>query len=402
MKPILLLATAVSTAVVSVGACLAQDTPAIWDLDRINNKVERIAAGEKMDFYDQLKAQADSLLAVELNPSVTHKAKMAVSGNKNDYMSLSRYTWPDPDSPDGLPYIFLDGQSNPELEEYDRNVLGSFASSVETLAIVYYVSGEQKYADKAISRLRTWFTDPQTLMNPNFEYGQVHKGYSNDNGAPAGILDGLSFLTMLDALALLDIRGAIPQDLNDGIKAWFSDLTEWLVTSENGIAESNVKHNHSIAYDDQVVRFAMYSGREDIARRVIEEFPARRIDVQFRADGTMPAELARTRAFGYSRYNVEHIVDLCDMAEKLGIHDLYPARDNATDRAIEWLTPYAKDTASFPYQQILDWTSTVHTYARTIYRASKFSEKGDEYKAFYREYGAGEHERALFEFMYLD
>lgn len=402
MKPILLLATAVSTAIVSVGSCFAQQGPVLWNLDRINAKAELIHAGAKIDFYERLKHTADSVLTVETNPSVMLKTVDPRSGDMHDYMSMSRYTWPDPDSPDGLPYIFLDGRSNPELNNYDRPKLSHLVVSVEALSMVYYISGEQKYADKAVERLRAWFTDEQTRMNPHFEYGQIHKGYSNDLGAPAGILDGFSFVNMLDAVSLLELRGALPDDLAEGLRTWFGDLAEWMVTSENGIAESNVKHNHAIAYDTQLIRFAMYSGRDDIARRVIEEFPTRRFDVQVMPDGRMPAELGRTIAFFYSRYNIEHMVDICDMASKLGIHDLYTASNNAVDRAIGWIMPYAIDTAAFPYSQINSWDDAREDFARVIYRASRYSpDKAQEYKSFYETYRA-EEEKPLFEFLYLD
>ena len=63
-------------------------------------------------------------------------------------MSQARYYWPDPSKPDGLPYISHDGKSNPELDKLDRNRLGETAQRVTTLALAWYFSGDEKYAQR--------------------------------------------------------------------------------------------------------------------------------------------------------------------------------------------------------------------------------------------------------------
>src|SRR5262245_38542596 len=37
--------------------------------------------------------------------SVMDKSIVPPSGDKHDFMSLSRYWWPNPNTPDGLPYV---------------------------------------------------------------------------------------------------------------------------------------------------------------------------------------------------------------------------------------------------------------------------------------------------------
>ncbi|MFI3285921.1 MAG: alginate lyase family protein [Rikenellaceae bacterium] len=372
--------------------------PAIWDIDVIDAKAERISSGERIEFYEALRRDADSMLLIELNPSVMYKPAAPVSGDMHDYTSLSRYWWPNPDTEDGLPYIRKDGVSNPELKAYDRAQLSSFSESINTLSLVYYISREQKYADKAISRLRTWFTDPATRMNPNLSYAQIRKGHNGDRGSNSGLLDGFSFVSMLDAVSLIELREALPVGLHDSMQMWFADLSEWMLTSENGIKEANSNNNHAVAYDTQVIRYAMYGGRDSVAKAVVNAFAERRMATQIEADGRMPAELARTIAFFYTRYNIEHMIDICDMAQKLNI-DLYPANNRAIERAIDWMIPYSKDQSSFPYQQINSWRSVQESFARLLYRASKYG-KREEYKAYYQEYRA-EDESPVFEFLYL-
>ncbi len=291
-----------------------------------------------------------------------------------------------------------DGISNPELELYDRHQLGDMAESVSTLALVYYISSDQRYANRALSRLRTWFVDEQTRMNPNFNYAQIHKGHHNDEGTQFGLLDGYSFVEMLDALSLMELRGALPSDVKGALHEWFAELSRWMLTSKNGIAEGNGTNNHAVAYDAQVLRYAMYGGADSIALAVIDAFPQRRLAAQIAEDGRMPEELARTTAFGYTRYNLEHMIDICNMARCYDV-DLYSSSDRAIERAIDWMIPYSKDQKSFPYLQIHGWQKTRESFARLLYRASEYG-KAEEYREYYRTYRA-EEESPMFEFLYM-
>jgi hypothetical protein len=47
--------------------------------------------------------------------------------------------WPNPDTPDGLPYIYRDGEVNPEIRDYDRQRLDGMVWAVQTLALYAYV-----------------------------------------------------------------------------------------------------------------------------------------------------------------------------------------------------------------------------------------------------------------------
>jgi hypothetical protein len=74
-------------------------------------------------------------------------------GGINDYASLSRYHWSDPTKPGGLPYIYKDGQTNPEreaLSRYDAIRLEKMVSAVTALSTAYYVTRQDEYAQRAV------------------------------------------------------------------------------------------------------------------------------------------------------------------------------------------------------------------------------------------------------------
>ena len=115
----------------------------IWDgahLARVKASLEQPAYATA---YRHLLDEAESEL--QRQPlSVMMKEKVPASGDKHDYLSLSRYYWPDPTKPDGLPYIARDGVSNPELELLDRPKLALMANGVTTLSLAWYFSGDER------------------------------------------------------------------------------------------------------------------------------------------------------------------------------------------------------------------------------------------------------------------
>ena len=217
-------------------------------------------------------------------------------------MSQARYYWPDPTKPNGLPYINRDGVSNPELNKLDRNRLGKTAGRITTLALVWYFSGEEQYARKATELIRVWFLNKDTRMNPNLEYAQMMPGHNNDKGRCYGLIDTYSFIEMLDAVALLEQSKAFTTQDSKQLKKWFSKLTDWMLASPQGKEEAASANNHSVAYDAQIIAFALYTGNKKLAQEIINDFPQKRIFPQIAPDGRQPHELQRTLAFHYSQY----------------------------------------------------------------------------------------------------
>ncbi len=353
---------------------MGANAQSIWNPEHLKKVKASIREPAYATAYNALLREADKVLT-QAPLSVMMKTKTPASGDKHDYMSQARYYWPDPQMPDGLPYLQRDGWSNPELEQLDRVRLGAFADRVTTLSLAWYFSGDEKYARKATELIRVWFFDKATRMNPNLNYAQVIPGRFNNQGRCYGVIDTYSFVEMLDGVQLLEQSKAFTAKDSKSLKAWFAKLLNWILTSEQGQEESSQKNNHAVAHDAQVIAFALYAGKREIAERVINAFPEKRIYTQIEPDGRQPQELKRTLAFGYSQFNLQHFTDIFLMGQKIGL-----SIDNSTSpdgrnfyKAVDYITPYlGKCISAWPYQQISDWEEKQQELCRDLYRIYTF------------------------------
>jgi len=149
-----------------------------------------------------------------------------------------------------------------------------------------------------------------------------------------------------------------------------------MMTSTIGDEESSAKNNHGTAFDVQATRYAIYIGKEEIARKYCNDFATRRIFAQIEPDGSQPLELARTTALGYSTFNLTHILDMCNLAKSLNI-DLYHSKSNdgrSVLKALEFLSQYVgKPISQFPYKQIKEWDEVQTKLRWQLYRADKLN-----------------------------
>ncbi len=176
--------------------------------------------------YDQLITGVNELLDQEFT-YVTEKKKLPPSGDKHDYMSLSRYAWPNDST--GVYDDTRDGQTNPEIYDYDRPKLAQFSSAVYALALAYFFSGEEKYAEKAAELIRGWFLDPDTHMNPNLNYAQVAFGVNDNQGLAQGIIDANDFIHVIEAISLLYDSHHWTRNDHVEMKEWFYKFTRWII-----------------------------------------------------------------------------------------------------------------------------------------------------------------------------
>jgi hypothetical protein len=177
------------------------------------------------------RAEAEKALKAPLL-SVTENGATPPSGDKHDYMSLAPYWWPNSATPNHLPYVRKDGVHNPEASAVeDHAKLSHMEANVHALALGYFLTGDQRYAERATQQLRVWFLNPATRMNPNLNYAQAILGVNQGRGA--GVLDAEGLADVVDALALLANSNSWKPSDRAAMHAWFEAYFDWLTTSAN-------------------------------------------------------------------------------------------------------------------------------------------------------------------------
>ena len=305
--------------------------------------------------YERLLEEAE--LAMQDGPfSVADKGMTPPSGNKNDYMSISPYWWPDGSKDDGLPWVRHDGKTNPasKTDETDSKRIGHFTRSVRALAIAYYFSQDEKYAQQGIDYIRTWFINEETKMNPNVNYGQGVPGVAE--GRRGGIIDTRTLADrMLDSIAMLSQSPSWTEKDEEQIKQWYSDYLDWLIVDDlsgGPKGEAYAENNHGTWYDYQVASIAYFIGNEPLAKQMVQKGKMR-IDTQFEKDGSQPHEIERTRAYHYHYFSLDPLVGMAQIGEKVDV-DLWNytnKKGGSLETGIQLMANYHDLDKEWPYTQ---------------------------------------------------
>lgn len=308
---------------------------------------------ETWQAYQQLLQQADKMLK-RPDFSVMDKNSLPPSGSKHDYLSLGAYWWPDNQKSDGLPWIRKDGQINPASKnaESDGVRLADFTAQVQTLTLAWYFSGQQKYADKAISLIRTWFIAPQTRMNPNLNFAQGVPGIAAGRGT--GVLDGRYFATrIVDSLIMLQQNKHWTMQDEKQMQQWMTDYLAWLRHSPAGKKEAAAQNNHGNWYAVQVAGIAWYLQQPQVVVEMAQLLKTK-LDTQLAPDGSQPLELARTRSFHYSYFSLQAAILMAQLADKVHV-DLWhyqTPQGSGLIKALDFMAPFSDEHKEWPYHSL--------------------------------------------------
>ena len=309
--------------------------------------IEAISADPAM--RDELLKAADDALG--RGPySVTDKLRPVPGGTANDYASIGPYWWPSK-SGDGLPYTRRDGEVNPKRDgpEFDRSRIRDLANDMRALSLAWRISGDERFAAHAALLARTWFINPETRMNPHFNFAQGIPG--KIDGRAEGIIEASDLSTVVESLGLLWNSEALSATEKRVIRQWYADFAVWMATSDLGTKEMNKTNNHGIFYDFYLAHFLLFAGAEDVVRGIITKFPEFRLGVQMDRQGRFIEELRRTRSWHYSHFVVDGAARLATIGECVGL-DLWNAKlvdGRSLGTARNFLASYAIAPSSWPF-----------------------------------------------------
>ena len=282
--------------------------------------------------------------------NVVDEGALPPSGDPHDYYSYSPYWWPNPENPDG-PYIWRDGEVNPDRHTSDISRIEAMVDRVTSLVPAWYFTGDEHYAESAVEQIRAWFLDPATKMNPNVQFGQKRRGHNYNS--PSGVLEAWRMRWVIDCAILLESFPGWTEDDANALRSWFSQFATWMVESPTGIEESMQPNNHGSWYNAQLILYAFYGENFDLARKQLDGMPAR-IFSQVFIDGRQPQELIRTRSLNYSIFNARALITVARLGRHLD-YDLFAYRSlegRSIRLAVDYMTPFILGEKEWPIRQL--------------------------------------------------
>lgn len=340
---------------------------------------EKVRRGEYSRIVPRLLSEAESLLSCRPG-SLLDKPIVPPSGDKRDYISLSIYYWPHPDTPDGLPYVYRDGHINPECERYDRRAFMEMIHRVEVLSWAYLLREDERFARKAGDLLRTWFLDDVTGMHPRMLFAQYIPGENvpvlwpdyppryvpgteGRQGAYVsfgGVIEDLHLVPLTDSLRLLNASPNWSEADRQGMRSWYRQYTEWLLTHPHGLDEAACRNNHGSWYWADIASFLAFTGERARACELLAPVFPQRLDMQLDPDGSQPEELVRAVSMNYTSFGLCSLTNIAIAGAEAG----YDAWEVVTPagcslrKAVDWFIPYltrAKPWTWPQYKPFDDW-----------------------------------------------
>ncbi|KAI9002443.1 alginate lyase-domain-containing protein [Hyaloraphidium curvatum] len=302
-------------------ALLAAGDPAIGLV------VDRLASSR--DLSDALALSPAELPSVYKGHGTARLPPGAANGT---YISFAPYWWPDPKHGGGLPQTRVDGCVNPRStrEPSTREQWRDFVRYTEALSLAAYYAlaaparfpqPATAYAARAAEMARAFLVDPRTRMDPDLAFAQLSL-----SGAPRAAFDwGVDVVSapeLADALGILELfPEQFPAALRDACTNWFARLRSWL---EARVAEldptrppPSTRNNLRTVYEVFVSSARLYSGDPSYTAAAAAATCARLHADQIRPSGEQHLETARADSFLYSAANLDQLVRLARLADRV-------------------------------------------------------------------------------------
>ncbi len=213
---------------------------------------------------------------------------------------------------------------------------------VPALVAAYVLTRDERYARQAAAHLRAWFVDEGTRMNPSLLYAQAIHGRATGRGT--GLIDTIHLVEVARAAWVLERMGydnpALP-----GATQWFRQYLDWLTTHAYGNDERTSGNNHAAAWALQVAEFAHLVGDTAQLSRMRRFFEDTLVAGQMTADGSFPRELARTKPYGYSLFQLDVMATL---AWILDDWTFTTSDGRGMRRALAFMYPFIKAKRTWP------------------------------------------------------
>ena len=323
----------------------------IWNIDDLTAVKQLYQQGDPATVAYVNRAVSLATTYATWGPwSVLDDGLIPPSGDPHDYLSYGSYWWPNPDTPDGLPWIARDGYVNPNSSG-DIKSMSLLSQASEALSTAYFMTGNENYAVALANDLRTWFLDPATKMNPYQIYALIVPGIEPTAYDSSGFRN--SMRVIFDAAGILEQSPNWTLEDQTALQQWATDFVNFVDTSHEGQAQFDNPANHGTCFDVNKTILSLYAGNLQKAHEAIETYMLYRMPGQFNEDGSFIYEMQRADNLLYTRYHLSVITDLALMAKNyfpdLDLWNYTTPQGMNLRQAFDFAIPYFEDPESWPY-----------------------------------------------------
>jgi hypothetical protein len=307
--------------------------------------------------------------------TVTAQSSLRSAGGKHDFFSEGDYWWPNPQSVDS-PYIQRDGMTNPENFVAHRHAMIRLSQIVGALASAYKLTGDEKYVAQVLQHCKAWFVDTATCMNPSLQYAQAIKGRFTGRGI--GIIDTIQLMEVVQGLLAMENAKSMDRQLLEAIRSWFERYLQWLTTHQYGKDEMNAANNHGTCWAMQTAAFARFTHNDTLMRFCRDRYKNVLLPSQMAADGSFPQELRRTKPYGYSIFNLDALVTMCQILSTKEDNLFTYTTPNGQNirKGIEYLYPFIVDKTKWPRKpDVMYWDNWPVAQPFLIFGANAYDNK---------------------------
>jgi hypothetical protein len=320
---------------------------------------------------DVLKEAAEAMKEEPVTVTASHSPRSA--GSKHEFFSEGDYWWPNPLSADS-PYVQRDGLTNPDNFVAHRKAVIRFSRISGALASAYTLTHDTKYVRQLMKHCRAWFLDSATRMEPHLLYAQAIKGRFTGRGI--GVIDAIQFMEVAQALRVVQKAPGADPVVVKAAKNWFASYLNWVTTHKYGLDEMNAENNHGTCWVMQVACFARFTGNDSLLRTCNERYRNLLLPKQMAVDGSFPRETARTKPYGYSLFNLDAMVMICQILEKDKLFSYQTPDGKSIKKGIAFMYPFIADKSNWPFQKdVMYWDEWPVAQPALVFGANAFGNR---------------------------
>lgn len=182
-------------------------------------------------------------------------------------------------------------------------------------------------------------------------YAQAIQGICTGRGI--GIIDAGQLMDVAQSVLILEKSPYVSSKEIAQIKEWFTHFLSWLTTHPYGIDEMNAKNNHGSWWHAQVASYAHLIGDQKVLQLCRAHYKEILLPNQMAANGSYPEELARTKPYSYSLFNLDATASLLwILSDKTFADWNYTLPDGRNlMKGLNFMIPFLKDKSKWPYEK---------------------------------------------------